>query len=405
MELKTFIRALKTSPWLSPMLVLANLTLWLVDWLAILTTPHVPQPDKLLILRLDVLGDYLLFRGSLATIRKSDQFKHYHITYCGNQAVRAVAEVFDKALIDDYIWADIYALSTRPLYRFRFVRAMRRRGFSTVFCPTQSRVLVLDDFLSYATGAPQRIGAETDYVNQKRWEAWLGDRLYTRLLRTGTGLLFELERNRRLVESLLNQHVPLRSPYLDPTLSKPVAHPSPCIIISLGAGQDFKIWPASRFATVAAHLLETYPDQTIILTGTAAEQPLADAFRQAAPSTSRILDQTGKLALPELVYLLRQATLLIANETGTVHLAASTQTPAVVISQGKALLRWHPYPASLGLPIHFVYPPALEAQRAAFVAVAQQFNPESPLSIEDVTVAQVVEQADRLLALSRFPMG
>ncbi len=398
MDLKGIIRTLKTSPALAPVLALIDLTLFMVDGLAILSTSRVKRrANSLLILRLDVLGDYLLFRNYLHTLRESDQFRPYTITLCANIALKSVAETFDGELIDGFIWTDIYKLSTRPLYRFRFVRQLRQHGFSIVFCPTYSRVLVLDDFLAWASGARERVGCRSDYVNIKPWEAWFGNRLYTRLLDTGPGLLFEGERNRRIAEALLNQPVAVSAPNLDASRMHSVSLPAQYVVFSLGAGQDFRVWPASRFAQTARFLHQNYPDYQILLTGAPTEKPYATAFLRELTDNAFVDDRTGRLSLPELVVVLKRAALLIANETGVVHIAASTQTPTIVVSQGKSLVRWHPYPAEIIPHIRHLYPAYIEQHRANLVAIAPEFNPESRFSIDEITVERVQQAIKAVL--------
>ncbi|GAB4001931.1 hypothetical protein GCM10028807_59310 [Spirosoma daeguense] len=398
MSLKNIIRLLKTSPFLAPVLGLIDLVLYLTDKLAIVAAGSVsPKPNTLLILRIDVLGDYLLFRPYLRAIRQSSRYKDYAITLCGNTAIKTVAETFDHDIIDTFIWTDIYQLSTQPVYRFKFVRQLRRLGFSSVFCPTYSRVLVLDDFLANATGAPERVGCLTDFVNIKRWEAWFGNQLYTRLIPSADGLLFELERNRQLVEGFLNEPVNLTSPVLEAKYAKPVPMPDRAIVLSLGAGQDFRVWPASRFAEVASAILEAYPEQHILLTGAPNEAIYANDFLTYIPESERIINLTGKLSIAELIYVLGKADLLIANETGVVHLAASTQTPTIVISQGKSLVRWHPYSAPLHEQIVHLYPEYVEQRRENLQAIAPNFNPESPFSLTEITVERVIGQVQQII--------
>ena len=110
-----------------------------------------------------------------------------------------------------------------------------------------------------------------------------------------------------------------------------------------------------------------------------------------------VVDLTGKLSIPELIYVLSKADLLIANETGIVHIAASTQTPTLVISQGKSLVRWHPYPAASRSQITYLYPSFIEANRHRLSEIAQDFNPESPYSIREISVARVIDGVMPLL--------
>ncbi|RYC67669.1 MULTISPECIES: glycosyltransferase family 9 protein [Spirosoma] len=398
MTIKSLIRTLKTSPLLTPVLALIDLTLFLVDTLAILSAGRVQRrPRSLLIIRVDVLGDYLLFRNYLATIRQSDRFRGYAITLCANLPIRTIAETFDSDLVDAFLWTDIYKLSTQPVYRFRFMRQLRRQGFEVVFCPTFSRVLVLDDFLARVSGAPERVGCLTDFVNIKRWEAWFGNQLYTRMIDSGAGILFEQERNRRITEQFLSQPVPTSSLHLDSQRAKPVAVPDRYVVLSLGAGQDFRIWPASRYAQVTQFIRKNYPAYHIVLTGAPNEQVYSDAMLALLADHSAILDLTGRLSIAELIYVVNHASLLITNETGIVHIAASTQTPTIVASQGKSLVRWHPYPHPSGAHIHHLYPDFVEQHRHRLDQIAPQFNPESPFSIDVISVERVIGAVQSLL--------
>jgi ADP-heptose:LPS heptosyltransferase len=107
------------------------------------------------------------------------------------------------------------------------------------------------------------------------------------------------------------------------------------------------VWPANRFAAVAGYLQQHYPEFRIVLTGASGEELYAQALLHEMTDHTGVEDLTGRLSLLQLISLLSKATLLIANETGTVHLAAAVNTPTIVISQGKSLVRWHPYPADV----------------------------------------------------------
>lgn len=399
--LKKLIRFLKTSPLLMPVLALVDLVLLLIDTLAILTAPSPKRPNSLVIIRLDVMGDYLMFRNYLRQIKESARYKGYRLALLGNVAVKSLAETFDADVIDQFIWVDIYKLTTRPFYRFQVIRRFRSEGFSVVFCPTYSRVLVLDDYLALASGASERVGCETDFTNSKPWEAAFGNRLYTRLISSEAGILFEMERDRRIVEGFLREPLRVQPPMINSQQAKWVAVPDRYVVLSLGAGQDFRVWPIDRFAEVARFLLAHHSTYKIVLTGAATEKIYAESFLAKLSDTSAIIDLTGSLSLPELVYVLTKADLLLANETGIAHIAAATHTPTVVISQGKSLVRWHPYPAGFGEVIAYVYPAYIEQHRPDLSAIASDFNPESRFSMSEITVDRVVKAINQKLPLRK----
>lgn len=395
--LKKLIRFLKTSPLMLPLLALIDLAILLIDTIARLTATAPCRSNSLLIIRLDVMGDYLLFRNYLRQIKASSRYRDHRLTLLGNIAVKSLAETFDADVVDQFIWVDIYKLTTQPLYRFRVVRQLRLSGFSVVFCPTYSRVLVLDDYLALATGATGRVGCLPDYSNIKPWEARWGNAFYTRLITSGSGITFEMERDHRIVQGFLQEEISVPVPMLDTRYAKTVDVPDRYVVCSLGAGQEFRVWPAGSFAQVARYLSDHYPLHKILLTGAPNELIYAERFLACLTNLSTVVDLTGKLSIPELVYVLSRADLLIANETGIVHIAASTQTPTLVISQGKSLVRWHPYPATIRSRITYLYPAFIEENRHRLPAIAPDFNPESPFSMQEISVARVVKAIEQIL--------
>jgi ADP-heptose:LPS heptosyltransferase len=81
-------------------------------------------------------------------------------------------------------------------------------------------------------------------------------------------------------------------------------------------------------------------DRQDVITGTAAEAPLAEAVRQAmrAPAVSL----AGKTTLWTLGALIKGARLLVCNDTGVSHIATALRTPSVVVSLGADVSRWAP---------------------------------------------------------------
>jgi ADP-heptose:LPS heptosyltransferase len=74
------------------------------------------------------------------------------------------------------------------------------------------------------------------------------------------------------------------------------------------------------------------------------EAPLA---RELARGRPRIIDLSGRSTLWQLGALVRQARLVIANDTGISHIAAALGTRSVVVSSGADVARWAPLRSDL----------------------------------------------------------
>jgi hypothetical protein len=66
------------------------------------------KDKKLLIIRLDDIGDYLLFRNSLEAYKTSPRWNAYEITLLGNKIWKGLFEELDSTKVDKTIWIDKY---------------------------------------------------------------------------------------------------------------------------------------------------------------------------------------------------------------------------------------------------------------------------------------------------------
>lgn len=88
-----------------------------------------------------------------------------------------------------------------------------------------------------------------------------------------------------------------------------------------------KRWPPEKFAALA-DLLSAQTDLTIVATGSRSE---ADIINNMQNNTKTgMINAAGQTSIHELACLLSRARVLIANDSGTMHLAALYATPTVV---------------------------------------------------------------------------
>lgn len=104
----------------------------------------------------------------------------------------------------------------------------------------------------------------------------------------------------------------------------------PYIIIAPGAAFGAaKRWPPEKFAEVAKLIRKHEPEKQIIITAGNNEKAIADEISKLLPENT-FINAVGKTSITELGCLLSQCSLLLANDSGTMHLAALYQTPTVV---------------------------------------------------------------------------
>lgn len=97
----------------------------------------------------------------------------------------------------------------------------------------------------------------------------------------------------------------------------------PFVVIAPSAGWGAKQWPAERYGAVAAELARA--GYTPLVNASSPDAPLANAVVQASGGSAIMAYCT----LAQLVALLRRASVVIAGDTGPLHLAAALGRPVV----------------------------------------------------------------------------
>ncbi|MDP2924661.1 MAG: glycosyltransferase family 9 protein [Candidatus Omnitrophota bacterium] len=104
------------------------------------------------------------------------------------------------------------------------------------------------------------------------------------------------------------------------------------IAMHLGAGLPTKRWPIERFSQLIERILRQY-DVKIILIGSKGESDLAKSLELGQPL--RLIDLIGKTTLKQLAALLKRCNLFVGADSGVMHIAATQNTPIIVIWGGQ----------------------------------------------------------------------
>jgi ADP-heptose:LPS heptosyltransferase len=132
--------------------------------------------------------------------------------------------------------------------------------------------------------------------------------------------------------------------FADTFLSKNGLTGEKLVGIQLGASDPIRCWPPESFARLSDRLQEKLGVRTILF-GSAGEEALAGRARScmSLPAVSAI----GKTSIEELFSLLKRCSLLVTNDTGTMHFAAAGGVPSLMLCTGPAFF-WGTGPYSAG---------------------------------------------------------
>jgi ADP-heptose:LPS heptosyltransferase len=108
------------------------------------------------------------------------------------------------------------------------------------------------------------------------------------------------------------------------SIAAPPPRPNVLLIPGSSAHRPEKRWPAEHYGRLAAGLQEGGFDVVII--GAVQESPLARAIQRQAP---RARDLTGRTDFAQIATLGARAALAVGNDTGPVHLVAAAGAPTI----------------------------------------------------------------------------
>ncbi len=325
------------------------------------------RPKTLLLMKLDTIGDYVLFRNFLKPLREF--YAGYEITLLCNKDFLEVIDAYDRPYIDHLILLDTSKWGSWkrfPLfYRLKTIYALNQKSYEVVLNPVFHRSTYRDDFLVSLINAQHKMGhLGFEQVNQ--WlvntpSPGLLDHVYTRLLNNSSEVLFEFERNREFFSQLVQK--PLADIILElappPPLSAKAGFAQPTQdygVFFLGAGNPKRKWALDSWAVLAQKIAPAFQ---IVLCGSPSETLDGLQLAQKIPNA---LNLAGKTSLVELLAVLCQARFIVSNETAIPHFCVALGLgPIFVISNGNTFKRFAPYPKSMHANHHVIYHPKINA--------------------------------------------
>jgi ADP-heptose:LPS heptosyltransferase len=170
----------------------------------------------------------------------------------------------------------------------------------------------------------------------------------------------------------------------------------PLVALQVSASKAKKTWRPEYFGQTMAALSRQTPC-VFVLTGTAndtADVAVAMKAYRAAGGTSELCDMVGQTDLHQLAALLKECRLVLASDTGPMHLAVGVGTAVINLSVGHVDFReTGPYG-----PGHWVVQPVLECAPCDMAEACTHHRCKDLIVPE-----QVAELARHVLGLAPFP--
>ncbi|MBS1599291.1 MAG: glycosyltransferase family 9 protein [Bacteroidetes bacterium] len=332
-----------------------KLTIYQVIYYCVKSIPVKTTPARLLLVKPDEIGDYMLIRNLLHYFRNAPIYRNYKITFVGNGVFKQIFDKYDSEIADDTIWINKKKFRQNFFYRFNILRQIRSAAPAVAINLIHTRSFRLDDMMIAVTDAPEKIGMKSDgYILVNYERSLIPTHLYTRLMDQEERFLFDANRNARFIENILKIKIESASTALDVNENTDqFSLPPSYFIIFPGSGSKIKKWPAENFARVARHIQTVY-GLTPVVCGSPGD--IDDAQQFILSFNGAVIDLTGKTTLPQFLAVLKKAACIVSVDTGSVHLAAAVQCPVFGLFSGLHYGRFGPYPKEIAENFFTVYP-------------------------------------------------
>jgi ADP-heptose:LPS heptosyltransferase len=305
---------------------------WLLRFFAILRKPS----KRVLIIKTDAIGDYILFRNFIEILKTSETYKDYQVDLLGNILWQDLAIEYDSAFIHQFIFIKAANLYDKPRQTLKLGWQLFRNNYSVVFHPTYTRSFI-NDGLAALTAAKQIIGFESDNEDILPRYKVKTDKFYTTRLALPKNVYFEFERSKFFFDSVLNSNIQLSSTHIPASNTGKAG-----IVIFAGAGIIKREWGKENFLALIK-LIRQHTAQPVYLAGGPADLPFGD-YIEANLTQGEVINLIDKSTLPQLTEIIGNAELVIANDTSAIHIAVAAKTRSVCILGGGHFERFAPYP-------------------------------------------------------------
>ncbi|MEJ6981166.1 glycosyltransferase family 9 protein [Pedobacter sp. P351] len=289
----------------------------------------------MLVVKLDAIGDYILFRNYLELLKRSEKYSSYDLELVGNSKWKDLAMEYDSQFVSKFFFIDPEKLYEKPLTIINFARRLFTRKYEVVIQSTYSRTLMGNAVCGFAAGkesvAYNSFGELDPKYKRKT------DKFYSSLINLPVSLVHETELNHYFFERLLGSELSFAKPTVPVNKKKREG-----ILIFPGSSTAKKNWEKDKFIEIINRILLNTNEQ-IIIGGGVLEVPIAEDIIRSNISP-RIKNKAGATSLKDFVDLIASSCFVITNDTNAVHIAIAADTPVVAIVGGGHFKRFLPYP-------------------------------------------------------------
>ncbi|MGE5222662.1 MAG: glycosyltransferase family 9 protein [Omnitrophica WOR_2 bacterium] len=300
---------------------------------------------RILAVRLDNIGDVVMLSPALRAIKQA--MPEAHITLLASPGGSLVAPLIPW--IEDVItwralWQDISgAIQMNPEREQELVSLLHSYQFdAAVIFTSFSQSPYPPAYACYLAGIPLRLGHSNEF----------GGGVLSHWAKPPDESGHQVDRNLSLLAHIgienTNRHMELMIPdeaqhSLDQKMLLLGLDPQePFIALAPGASAAARRYDVKRFAMVVQEISAITGLPQVIL-GSAGEADKISPVTNLATPDGPVFSLVGQTSVPELAALIQRASLLVANNSASLHIADAYEKPVVILYSGtEYITQWEP---------------------------------------------------------------
>lgn len=322
-----------------------------IDCIVFLLRRRKPR-QGLLILKIDAIGDLILFLPVLNDYLEAFKVDKSRVTIVGHDSWQSLA----KTLLQGY---RVVTLSPRAYerqfwYRLKWSLWLANQNVEVATCDIYFRKPLIADSMLYYTGA-SRIVVCKPYSSDKtkrRFDYFAP--MYTGVIDTGDNPTHETIRHYRFISAVLKRSVVPQAVSISWPFDRDPITTKPYVVINFGSAEPGRRWPFNRFIVIAKRVLEH--GYYVVFLGGAGELHYRSMLHEQLQHP-HVIDYIGQTkTLSNVLDILKQAHAVLTSETGPGHFALALQVPTLMLCGGGSYVTFSPYPEEIqSKTMHFLH--------------------------------------------------
>jgi len=296
---------------------------------------------KVLIVRSDSIGDFVIFGGALRYFKKL--YPQARITLVVSDTVTDMAAACPH--VDSIMSFNRAKMGQDIQCMTDFVNVIRKEHYDVAIAPALSRDK-FSDFIVINSGATERITCSGDTANLPLEQLRENDKYFTRIIPMAEGIGLETARNEEFIKGLGAE---LDGPYkpdiwlteediafADRLLKKlQISKP---VIVAPFAQTRKRNWPVIHWMK----LVSMHADQPVVICGVAGDKAEAEKIINLSGHRN-IHNLCGQTTIRQLAAIISKAKVCVTCESAAAHIAAVVNMPHIVLLGGGHFGRFMPY--------------------------------------------------------------